>query len=903
MFRITQNSTAARAKSYFAAPDYYCSEGQEQELAGRWCGEAAARLGLAGKVDQKAWEALCDNRDPNTGRQLTVRRKQDRSVGYDFTFNCPKSVSLIYGLTQDSRILDAFRASVDETMREMESEMKTRVRRGGKNEDRTTANMAWGEFVHKTSRPVNETPDPHLHAHCFVFNVTFDANENRWKAGQFRELKRSAPFFEARFHTRLSRKMAELGLPVERTRHGWEISGLRNASLDKFSRRTTAIEKAAIEFQAKADEQWREELAKGNKAERKLINKYEVGAKTRERKQKNLTMAELQAEWQARLTGEEASGVTQVIAKVGGRSIPENTPRAHEATLLAADHCFERKSVVAERDLLTQAMKRSYGDASVESVERAMVKQNLIVREKEGRRFATTVPVLQEEQRMIAFARDGRGTSRHLGRGPHTFKRAWLNEGQRKAVQHVLDSSDRVILIRGGAGVGKTSMMLEAVEAIETGGTKVYTFAPSAEASRSTLRQEGFANAETVARLLADEKLQQEMKGCVAWIDEAGLMGAKMTAQIFDLAERCDLRLILSGDRRQHGSVERGAALRLLETEAGLLPADIRDIQRQKGVYKHAIEALSEGDTREGFEQLDKLGWIKEIADDDRHKVLARDYVAVIEKGKSALIVSPTHAEGEKITGEIRSALKDKSRLGSQEHEIAVLKSSNLTQAERADEVQYAPGDVLVFHQNAKGYTKGQRVVVGQEPIPVTHADKFQNFHSSTMAIASGDLLRVTKNGKTADGLHRLNNGALYTVKTFTPDGDIVLNNGWTISKEFGHLDYGYVVTSHTSQSKTVDHVFIGQSADSFVASSREQFYVSASRGRHSARIYTDSKQALVEAVSHSDDRLTATELLFDQDHRLSTIQRSAQRDNREIDARRAAARNGNQQKGLDYER
>jgi len=50
-----------------------------------------------------------------------------------FNFHVPKSVSLLYGLNRTSAHSDAFRASVDETMQDMESEVKTRVRKGGKN--------------------------------------------------------------------------------------------------------------------------------------------------------------------------------------------------------------------------------------------------------------------------------------------------------------------------------------------------------------------------------------------------------------------------------------------------------------------------------------------------------------------------------------------------------------------------------------------------------------------------------------------------------------------------------------------------------------------------------------------------------------------------------------------------
>lgn len=38
---------------------------------------------------------------------------------------------------------------------------------------------------------------------------------------------------------------------------------------------------------------------------------------------------------------------------------------------------------------------------------------------------------------MLDFARSGRGTCAALADTPHVFSRDWLNEGQRRAVQHV----------------------------------------------------------------------------------------------------------------------------------------------------------------------------------------------------------------------------------------------------------------------------------------------------------------------------------------------------------------------------------------------------------------------------------------------------------------------------------
>ena len=150
---------------------------------------------------------------------------------------------------------------------------------------------------------------------------------------------------------------------------------------------------------------------------------------------------------------------------------------------------------------------------------------------------------------------------------------------------------------------------------------------------------------------------------------------------------------------------------------------------------------------------------------------------------------------------------------------------------------------------------------MGDQPLPLDQAARFQVYRPETMRLATGDRLRVTADGKTADGRHRLNNGALYTVQGFTAAGDLVVDNGWVIGKDFGHIAYGYVVTSHASQGKTVDKVLIGQSQQSLPASDRQQLYVSVSRGREQAVIFTDDKAALREAVARDRERLTATEV------------------------------------------
>ena len=256
---------------------------------------------------------------------------------------------------------------------------------------------------------------------------------------------------------------------------------------------------------------------------------------------------------------------------------------------------------------------------------------------------------------------------------------------------HVLQSTDRVIAIRGGAGTGKTTMMKEAVAAIESTGLKVFTFAPSAEASRGVLRSDaGFANAETVEMLLQNATLQEQVRGQVIWIDEAGLLSVRTLARVADLAERENCRIILSGDTAQHRAVERGDALRILENHAGLKAAELTEIRRQKAdAHKAVVADLRGGDLESAFKRLDALGMLREMPSETRHEALADDYAAAIKRGKSALVISPTHAEGERVTRQIRAKLKAAKKIGMDEREFIQLKNLQWTEAQRADARNY----------------------------------------------------------------------------------------------------------------------------------------------------------------------------------------------------------------------
>jgi hypothetical protein len=102
----------------------------------------------------------------------------------------------------------------------------------------------------------------------------------------------------------------------------------------------------------------------------------------------------------------------------------------------------------------------------------------------------------------------------------------------------------------------------------------------------------------------------------------------------------------------------------------------------------------------------------------------------------------------------------------------------------------------------------------------------------------------------------RATNGELVTVDGFDRQGRIRLADGRVLPAQYRQFTYGYAVTAHRSQGKTVDAVVI--SAD---AMSQELFYVAASRGRHAITVVTSDKELLRHSIARSGRRQSASEL------------------------------------------
>lgn len=295
------------AKEYFrehlSTGDYYS---QGEKIPGEWFGHGAEKLGLSGHVTEAAFLALCEGQHPTTGEKLgqrmnTVREADGKSVSnrrifYDFTIAPPKSVSLV-GLYQDDRIIELHREAVRRTMSELEKLAETRVRRSGQKRETRTGNLVTACFRHDTSREL----DPHLHTHCVVFNATFDASENRWKALDAGAMYKAQNFATNYYRHELSKGLRSLGYEIENNSRGFEIKGVPQSLVSRFSKRRKQIDLETCK-----------RVEAGERPKNLKDLREEIAHGKRRQKLKESTAERLRPEWRSQLQPDEVAALAKL---------------------------------------------------------------------------------------------------------------------------------------------------------------------------------------------------------------------------------------------------------------------------------------------------------------------------------------------------------------------------------------------------------------------------------------------------------------------------------------------------------------------------------------------------------------------------------------------------------------
>jgi conjugative relaxase-like TrwC/TraI family protein len=856
MFTAVPQKNQATARLYFSEHlsrnDYYS---QGEVAPGLWIGNGAERLGMkqGAVVSEEAFNALCDNAHPTTGKLITQRRHTERRVFFDFTCSAPKSVSILAVMLDDQRIVQAHQAAARFAIKELEQFAGARIRQGGGNEDRTTGNLVGAEFTHTSSRAL----DPQLHTHFTLFNATFDPHEQRWKALQTSAMFSAIGYATEVYRNELARRLHELGYETVRTSDAFEVKGVAPELCRRFSKRAQQRDAAVRQLEQKLG--------------RKLSNNEVAHAvhRTRARKLSGVSTAEVRRYQLDQLSPAELRSLQTLRRSADATRRPFTTAVEEDAALrLASDHVFERHSVVTQEQLLQHALIEGRGQVALDSLKRTLEERGEFVRVE---RQLSLRSILEAELALVRTVDHGKDSlaAIHPGFVPSPA----LGPDQRDALQHLLSSPDRFTGMRGLAGTGKSTTLRELDRACREAGHTPLFCAPTGSAAE-VLRKDDLP-AITLQRLLVDPQQQSRIANSVVVLDEAGAVGLADMQRLFDLAAEHHARVILSGDTGQHAPVAQGDALRLLEAHSRYSFAELSRIRRQQhDDYRQAVELAARQQPEQAFARLDALGAISEAADGDLQCNAATAYTESLRAGRSALLVAPTWNEIEALTDHVRDQLKARGLLTGRELTRRVHDSLSWTEAQKRNAASYQPGHVLVFHQRSGVFAKHEAVTVIEahgRTLRVQRADGsiatlrpggrttrsvFDVCEQRELAIAPGERLLLQANDKR----HGLINGQLVEVRSI--DGEaITLADGRILPADYRQFTHGYAVTSHAAQGKTVDDVFLVASSRSLAAINRQQFYVSISRGRHRCRIFTDDRELLRDRLKKSAERTAALEL------------------------------------------
>jgi conjugative relaxase-like TrwC/TraI family protein len=861
------------AKEYFRehlrVGDYY-AEGQK--VMGEWFGLSAEKLGLKGTVKESEFLALCEGLNPATGQRLTARinskRREDgktvanRRVFYDFTLSPPKSVSVV-ALLRDARIIEVHNRAVRQAMTELEKLAETRVRKSGQYGDRATGNLIGAAFRHDTSREL----DPHLHTHCVVLNATFDPVENRWKAVEVQGMYRAQRFAENLYYHELAKGLRALGYEIENNARDFEIKGVPRSVITRFSKRHQQID---AETQKRIE---REGLRGDVKALRR-----QMAENKRQRKIKDSTADRLRPYWGKQLSADEAGTLAAIKPAV---AISRQPTDVAAVVAWADEHLFERRSVIRDYELMSAALARGRGEAFDLAALREAIEKRDYVRE-DGTHKLTSRDAMRWELGVVMAARDGRG--RHVSLNSDYRLPSALSAEQAVAVKQILGSGDFITLFRGGAGTGKSFALKEVERGLAAGSHPVVVLAPQRQQAQD-LQADGLP-AETLARFLEKKQLPH---GAVVMVDEAGQIGARQLYQLILVVQANRGRLILSGDTRQHGAVQAADALRSIEKYSGLKAAELREIRRQDparakseeerafvAAYRNAVQAASSGRIAESFDGLDRLGCIREVAPDERRAVLAREYLASLDRHEHVLVVAQTWNEVNGVNEAIRAELQASGRIGSG-ITLKTYQTVDRSEAQKRDARFYETGQFAFVLKRYGRFEKGDLCLIDgtnerglvlikdgrRSTMSYKYADRLAVAAEKKTEVAPGDRLQLKFNGKSKEG-HSIANGELVTVRGIDTDGSLVVEDDRltvkTLSPQQRLFNRGYAVTSYASQGKTVDTVLVAD-AGCRAATNQNQWYVAISRGRERVIVFTDDKTSLRASIEQSGARDLALEI------------------------------------------
>jgi hypothetical protein len=477
----------------------------------------------------------------------------------------------------------------------------------------------------------------------------------------------------------------------------------------------------------------------------------------------------------------------------------------------------------------------------------------------EERRWSTP-ELLAVEQRLVTAA-TGR-TAEQAAVASHQAVRdalaAHVTAGadQQAMVRDLCQGGQRVAVVVGRAGTGKTFALGIARHAWQLDGYRLLATAPTGIATVS-LQGEGFEDVATCDRLLGDLDRGQETldSRTVLVVDEAGMLGSRKLTRLLEHAHRARTKVVLVGDDRQLAPIDAGGGFRALRLRLGA--SELTENRRQQQAWeREALELVRSGLVEEAvaaYQAHDRV-----VAADSKPAAtlaLLQDWWTAYQHAgrdpsQEVIVLAARRAEVDRLNTACQELLAARGRLGPERLQV--------------EDRQLAVGDRVVCGHNA---ITELRVANGTRGT-ITALDP----HARTLTIRfdGQDAKEVTLPRSYLDGRQR--------------------------GERNRRVDLAYATTGHRAQGLTRGRALVRLAGTEDV----NWLYVQLSRARQDTRLYAvvgpepqgageldlpdreqpDGYLQLAEALSRTGSQTLAIDTPSNPDlQRLSTAELRAERD------------------------
>jgi len=776
MLNITRLGTCSSSEkiSYYtehANVDYYQSS---CEPHGVWLGKLSEQLRLINTPVMHDDLLMIAQGYSVKGKELIKNAGEKHQIGFDLTFSAPKSVSVLFGLSEQNQRQQIQKCHFTAVKKVLDYAEKNLIEsRIGfdeyKNRKRVKTQKAlWAAFEHGSSR----LNDPQLHTHCMLLNLTY-LSQVGYRCIETPNLYKHQKALGVMYRNELSFQLKQqLNLAIEPDESFFKLPEVSDQLCDLFSKRTQEIDEKVAENSLNNSSATRQKAAIFTRSKKQHI--------PREKLYQNwLIEAESQVEkWEPEYKNSESIQVDSL------------TPYKDEILL----GLVEFQSIFQHKDILEIVNKYAqwYGlgvDYALKFVDDLMKDKELkpLLHPVIGECYTTQSQHKLEKYFYNSAVEYSKFFEHSISNTDLIEKHCeGLNPEQKEALFGVATGSD-ITCVNGMPGTGKSFLAKNLKCLMESEGYKVLGCSTAGIAAQE-LEQGSGIKSQTLDSLLnsiKNKKTKLTSKTLLV-IDEAGMIGINKLNELFNHAIKARTKIVLVGDFQQLPAIQAGNAFQKLIDKLGAFK--LEHIQRQnEQIDRDNVKNIGQGKLNEVLLNLDDRGLLHFGEDHTlvKAKLVNNWFEDFKLNAKETLILASTTSNVNDLNLLARQKMKQ----------------------------EYKLSGIPVLFSNYAKYTfslqKGERIM----------------FRKNSYEIG-------VKNGMTATIVNikkLLDKSLAITVK---------LDSGLTVdfnSQFYDHFDYGYASTVHKSQGVTKDfsHVFIDEKYIN-----REMMYVQTSRSRNPTQVY-----------------------------------------------------------------